>query len=47
VFGYVIDVTHSWTVPFIGSIGLLLIGSILALRLRPDMQLLEPTSRAR
>jgi sugar phosphate permease len=47
VFGYVIDVTHSWTVPFIGSIGLLLIGSILALRLRPDMQLFEPTSRAR
>jgi MFS family permease len=38
VFGYAIDVTHSWTVPFIGSIALLLIGSILALRLKPDTQ---------
>ena len=40
VFGYLIDVTGSWTVPFLGSIGLLLIGSILALRLRPDQQVL-------
>jgi sugar phosphate permease len=40
VFGYAIDLTHSWTVPFVGSIALLLIGSILALRLRPDRQLL-------
>jgi sugar phosphate permease len=42
VFGYTIDLTGSWTVPFLGSIGLLLIGSMLALRLRPDQQLLEP-----
>jgi sugar phosphate permease len=42
VFGYTIDLTGSWTVPFLGSIGLLLIGSILALRLRPDRQLLDP-----
>jgi sugar phosphate permease len=41
VFGYAIDLTHSWTVPFLGSIGLLLLGSILALRLRPDVQLAE------
>ena len=40
VFGYLIDVTGSWTVPFLGSIGLLLIGSIMAARLRPDQQLL-------
>jgi sugar phosphate permease len=39
VFGYVIDVTGSWTVPFIASIVLLLIGSGLALRLRPDQPL--------
>jgi MFS family permease len=44
VFGYAIDLTGSWTVPFLGSIGLLLIGSIMALRLRPDRQLLEPIS---
>ena len=42
VFGYVIDVTGSWTVPFLASIGLLLIGSGLALRLRPDQPLAEP-----
>jgi MFS family permease len=42
VFGYVIDVTGSWTLPFLGSIGLLAIGGLLALRLRPDRQLLEP-----
>lgn len=41
VFGYAIDLTHSWTVPFLGSIGLLLIGSVLALRLRPDVPLAE------
>jgi sugar phosphate permease len=41
VFGYAIDLTHSWTVPFLGSIGLLLIGSILALRLRPDRPMAE------
>jgi sugar phosphate permease len=43
VFGYVIDATGSWTLPFLGSSALLLIGSLLALRLRPDLRLLEPT----
>jgi MFS family permease len=42
VFGYVIDLSGSWTLPFLGSIGLLLIGGLLALRLRPDQPLLEP-----
>jgi sugar phosphate permease len=46
VFGYVIDTTGSWTLPFLGSIGLLLIGGVLALRLRPDQQLREPVSPA-
>jgi sugar phosphate permease len=41
VFGFLIDRTHSWTVPFLGSIGLLLIGAIMALFLRPDLQLVE------
>jgi sugar phosphate permease len=44
VFGYVIDRTGSWTLPFLGSIGLLLIGGLLALRLRPDQRLLEPAA---
>ena len=43
VFGYVIDVTGSWTVPFLASIGLLLVGAALALRLRPDQPLPDPS----
>jgi MFS family permease len=42
VFGYVIDLTGSWTVPFLASIVLLVIGAGLALRLRPDQQLVDP-----
>jgi MFS family permease len=36
VFGYLIDLTGSWTLPFAGSIGLLLLGADLAFRMRPD-----------
>jgi MFS family permease len=35
-FGYLVDVTGSWVVPFVGSIVLLLVGALLAMRLRPD-----------
>ncbi len=35
-FGKMIDVTGSWTYPFLGSIALLLLGAVMALRLRPD-----------
>ncbi|HJT87795.1 MAG TPA: MFS transporter [Bryobacteraceae bacterium] len=35
-FGYMVDRTGSWVFPFIGSIALLLLGAILASRLRPD-----------
>src|SRR5271169_1734845 len=41
VFGYAIDLTGSWTLPFLGSMALLVIGAGLALRLRPDQQLLD------
>jgi MFS family permease len=41
VFGYAIDLTGSWTLPFLGSMALLLIGAGLALRLKPDQQLLD------
>jgi hypothetical protein len=41
VFCYAIDLTGSWTLPFLGSMGLLLIGTGLALRLRPDLQVLD------
>jgi MFS family permease len=35
VFGYLIDRTGSWTLPFAGSIGLLLLGAGLAFRMHP------------
>jgi MFS family permease len=36
VFGYVIDKTGNWTLPFLGSISILLVGSIVAFRMRPE-----------
>src|SRR5467141_1856564 len=39
VFGYVIDKTGDWTLPFLGSIGLLLIGAMLAFWMKPDDEL--------
>ncbi|PNG27387.1 MFS transporter [Methylocella silvestris] len=46
VFGAVIDATGSWTLPFVASLGLLLLGAVLALFMRPDQPFLdeiEPT----
>jgi MFS family permease len=40
-FGYLVDRTGSWVVPFIASIALLIIGAVLALRLRPDQPFVE------
>jgi MFS family permease len=37
-FGVLIDATGSWALPFVGSIVLLLVGALLALRLRPDLR---------
>ncbi len=36
VFGFIIDKTGNWELPFIGSIGLLLLGAILAFRMNVD-----------
>jgi MFS family permease len=36
VFGYVIDKTGNWQLPFLGSIGLLLVGSTLAFWMKPE-----------
>jgi hypothetical protein len=36
-----IDVTGTWTVPFIASIALLLLGAVLAFSLRPDQPFVE------
>jgi len=43
VFGYLIDRTGSWTLPFAGSILLLLLGAALAFRMHPDKPF-EPSS---
>ena len=44
-FGYLVDRTGSWVVPFIASILLLLLGAVLALRLRPDRPFVEDARR--
>jgi MFS family permease len=36
MFGYLVDLTGSWRVPFSGSIALLLIGAVLTFWMRPD-----------
>lgn len=40
-FGYAIDLTGSWTYPFLGSIALLLVGAVLAFQMHPDRPLVE------
>jgi ACS family glucarate transporter-like MFS transporter len=49
VFGFVIDKTGNWELPFIGSIVLLLVGAILAFWMKPEQalagaELLDATS---
>jgi sugar phosphate permease len=41
VFGFVIDKTGNWTLPFAGSMGLLLFGAILAFWMKPEEGLAE------
>jgi len=43
IAGYVIDKTGIWELPFVGSIALLLLGALLAFRMRPDDELVVPT----
>ena len=40
-FGLMIDWTGTWTIPFLASIGLLLLGAVLTLYLRPDRPFTE------
>jgi MFS transporter, ACS family, glucarate transporter len=39
VFGLIIDRTNNWELPFIGSIGLLFLGSIAAFWMKPGEKL--------
>jgi cyanate permease len=43
IAGYVIDRTGVWELPFIGSIVLLLFGSVMAFWMKPDQELGDPT----
>jgi MFS family permease len=43
-FGYLVDLTGSWVVPFGASTLLLLVGAVLAARLRPDLRVAEGAS---
>ncbi|KQO54526.1 MFS transporter [Methylobacterium sp. Leaf85] len=36
VFGMIVDMTGSWTLPFVGSIGLCLLGAVLAFTMHPE-----------
>jgi MFS family permease len=47
IAGYVIDKTGVWELPFIGSICLLLLGSVLAFWMRPDRELDDPGTQER
>ncbi len=40
-FGVMIDLTGTWTIPFVISIALLLLGALLTLRIRPDVPFAE------
>ena len=39
VFGYVVELTGSWTAPFFASIGLLLVGAAATFFMHPDQTL--------
>ncbi len=41
IFGWLVDVTGDWHLPFAGSIGLLLLGSVLAFWMHPERQIAE------
>jgi MFS family permease len=36
-FGFIVDRTGNWQLPFIGSLGLLLLGALLAFRMHPEV----------
>jgi MFS family permease len=44
VFGLVVDLTGSWTLPFIGSVGLCLLGAGLAFTMHPEREFVDPAA---
>ena len=45
-FGFIVDRTGNWQLPFIGSLGLLLLGAALAFNMHPERPLDEADGRA-
>jgi MFS family permease len=45
-FGTMVDVTGTWTVPFVASVLLLLLGAVLTLFLRPDQPFVESVNKS-
>ena len=45
-FGYIVDVTGNWHLPFIGSVALLLLGSALAFTMHPDRKFVDKPGEA-
>jgi len=45
VFGFVVDHTGNWTLPFAGSVGLLAIGIVMTFFMRPDIALDKDANR--
>jgi MFS family permease len=43
-FGWVVDATGNWTLPFLGAIGFLLLGTFMTFRIRPDRRIAETAS---
>ena len=41
-FGWVVDATGNWTLPFLGAIGFLLLGTFMTFRIRPDRKVVVP-----
>ena len=41
-FGWVVDATGNWTLPFLGAIGFLLLGTFMTFRIRPDRKIVVP-----
>jgi hypothetical protein len=39
--GYIVDVTGNWQLPFYGSVGLLLLGAVLAFTTHPERKFVD------
>ncbi|HXN40913.1 MAG TPA: MFS transporter, partial [Myxococcaceae bacterium] len=40
-FGYIVDLTGNWNIPFYGSVGLLLVGAVLSFTMHPDRKFVD------